>query len=189
MFRDKAKKIAYFLMGLLPFLIFNALYNFIRFGVLWDKGYTLIPGVLDEPWYQFGIIHPSYITRHLKVIFTALPVIKPEFPYIFPSLSGLAVWITSPALLLVLFAPFKKTIIRIALLAIALISLPVLMHGTTGFAQFGYRFIIDFIPFVFLIIIYALPEKLRWWHWGLLLISILVNAWGVVWINKFDWIA
>lgn len=188
-FRREIKKIIQLFSGLLPFLIFNAFYNYARFGVFWDKGYVLIPGVLDEPWYKFGIIHPGYITRHLKVIFTALPVIKEKFPYIFPSLDGLAIWITTPALVFSLFAPFKKPVVKAAVLAAGLIALPVLMHGTFGFAQFGYRFIIDFIPFIFFILAHALPKKLRLWHWALLVVSVLVNLWGVVWINKFDWVA
>jgi hypothetical protein len=184
----KYKKILCFFIGLAPFLIFNALYNFARFGVLWDKGYLLIPGVLEEPWYQLGLLHPSYIERHLKIIFTALPVIKDTFPYIFPSWGGLAIWVTTPAFLLLVKAPFKKPIVKIALLAIALISIPILTHGTYGFAQFGYRFAVDFYPFLFLILIYSLPKKLGKIHWALLFLSILVNTWGVVWINKFGWV-
>jgi len=186
--KDNIKKLFWFLLGLSPFLFFNAVYNFARFGVLWDKGYTLIPGVLDEPWYTLGLIHPSYIERHLKVIFTALPVLKNQFPYIFPSWEGLAIWLTTPAFIFALKAPFKKAIIKISLLAIALISIPILLHGTYGFAQFGYRFAVDVYPFLFLILIYSLPKKLRYYHWLLLAISILVNTWGVVWINKMGWV-
>ena len=75
-----------------------------------------------------------------------------------------------------------------AFLATALIAIPILMHGTYGFAQFGYRFAVDVHPFLFLILIYALPKKLGKVHWLLLFLSILVNAWGVVWINKFGWV-
>ncbi|OGM68791.1 hypothetical protein A2897_01320 [Candidatus Woesebacteria bacterium RIFCSPLOWO2_01_FULL_44_24b] len=184
----KRQRLSHFFAGLTPFLIFNALYNFARFGVLWDKGYMLISGVLNEPWYQLGLIHPSYIERHLRIIFTALPVLKDTFPYIFPPWSGLAIWLTTPAFLLALKAPFKKPVVRMSFLAIALIAVPILMHGTYGFAQFGYRFAVDVYPFLFLILIYALPKKLGKIHWLLLFLSILVNAWGVVWINKFGWV-
>jgi hypothetical protein len=185
---NNLKNIALIALGLSPFVLFNALYNFARFGVWWDKGYALIPGVLDEPWYEFGLVHPSYIPRHLKVMFTALPVFQKDFPYILPSLAGLATWITTPAFVFSLFAPIKKLAVRISIVAMLLISIPIFMHGTTGFAQFGYRYILELYPFIFLILIHALPDKLRSWHWALLLISILVNLWGVLWINKFGWV-
>jgi hypothetical protein len=182
------KKIFLLSLGLAPFLVFNALYNLARFGVLWDKGYMLIPGVLEEPWYQLGLVHPSYVSRHLELIFKALPVFKNEFPYVFPSWGGLAIWITTPAFFLLLKAPLKSKTVRLSILASTLVAIPILMHGTTGFAQFGYRFLVDFIPFLFLILIFALPKKLTKTHWILLFLSILVNAWGVVWINKLGWV-
>lgn len=180
--RNKKETLKIF-MGMLPFFVFNALYNFARFGEFWDKGYVLIPGVLDEPWYALGIIHPSYISRHLEVIFAALPTAIDKFPYLLPSLGGLAVWITSPAIIFIFKSPLKKPVVHTSLLVAALIAAPVLMHGTTGFAQFGYRFIVDFLPFLIIPLIYALPEKLRAWHWTLLAVSVAVNLWGVVFIN------
>lgn len=186
--KENIKNMFFLGAGILPFLVFNFLYNYARFGVIWDKGYALIPGVLEEPWYQLGLVHPSYIGRHLEIIFKALPVFKTEFPYIFPSWRGLAVWITTPAFIFLAKAPVKKLEVKLATLASALISIPILMHGTNGFAQFGYRFAVDFYPFIFLIMMYALPKKLKHYHWILLILSILVNAWGVVFINKFGWV-
>ncbi len=172
-----------------PFILFNFWYNFSRFGVIWDKGYMLIPGVLDEPWYQLGLVHPSYIPRHLEVIFTALPVVKDYFPYIFPSWRGLAVWITTPALIYLFRAPIKERLVQICLISMLLVSVPVLMHGTTGFAQFGYRYLIELLPFVLVLLLFGFKKRgLNKWHWVLLVVGILVNTWGVLWINKMDWV-
>ena len=171
-------------LGLAPFLLFNALYNYARFRVFWDKAYAIIPGVLNEPWYTLGLVHPSYIPRRLKIIFTALPKLIDKFPYFSPTNEGLAIWFTTPAFILTLKSKFRSKEVVAAIITIVLISTPILMHGTTGFAQFGYRFAMDFYPFLFLLLIYALPKKLGKLHWSLLLISILVNLWGVL-INKY----
>ncbi len=56
----------------------------------------------------------------------------------------------------------------------------------TGFAQFGYRFSLDFMPFLFLLTIKGMGEELSWHQKALILASVVVNLWGVVWINKFD---
>lgn len=186
--KDNFIKLTVMLFGVAPFLVFNALYNFARFGVLYDAGYALIPGVLDEPWYTLGLVHPSYITRHFDVLVKALPVVKDQFPYIYPSWGGLAIWITSPAIFISFLAPLKAKVVRYSWVAIALISIPILTHGTNGFAQFGYRFIVDVIPFFFLIMAHALKKKINTWQWVLLVISIAVNAWGVLWIYKFGWV-
>lgn len=176
-------------LTLLPFLLFNFWYNFSRFGVIWDKGYMLIPGVVDEPWYQKGIIHPSYIPRHLNVIFTALPVFQPNLPYILPSWGGLAIWLTSPALFISILAPLKKRLVQITWLAVALVSGPILMHGTNGFAQFGYRFLIDLLPLLVLLILITFKRvNLKWYFWVLLAAGIIVNLWGILWINKMGWV-
>lgn len=189
--KDRLKNNKYFalLTGILPFLVFNALYNYLRFGVLWDKGYLLIPGVLDEPWYQRGIFHLTYIPRHLKILFATFPVIKDKPPFILPSWDGLAIWITTPAFIYSLKVPWKKRVVRISWLTILLISLVIFSHGTTGFAQFGYRFAVDFYPILtFLTIKAVAKDKLMWHHWLFLILAVLVNLWGVVWINKFGWV-
>lgn len=181
------KKLLPFAVYLLLFVLFNFLYNYARFGVIWDKGYMLIPGVLDEPWYEVGIIHPSYIPRHLDVLLLSLPHFQKEFPFAIPRWTGMALWLTTPAIFLSIFAPLKENVTRFIWLAIFLVSGPILMHGTNGFAQLGYRFFIDLLPlFTLLMIIRLQKAKLTKLHWLLLLFGILVNLWGVVLINKFE---
>ena len=179
-----------FAAGLTPFLGFNFAYNFARFGVIWDKGYMLIPGVLEEPWYQKGILHISYIPRHIKTMFASFPVFSDKAPFIKPSWVGLSIWITSPAFLYVFKNKLKDKYVLFTWASILLVSVPILTHGTTGFAQFGYRFALDFYPLLFFLVISGLvKEKLRWHHWTLLFLSILVNLWGVLWIHKFGWVS
>jgi hypothetical protein len=163
-------------------------YNTLRFGLPWKTGYVLIPGVLKEPWYEQGIFSLSYIPRHLKVIFGALPKFLPQVPYVMPSWRGLAIWITTPAFIYALKAPLKDLGVQMAWLASMAIMLVDFAHGTTGFAQFGYRFAVDVYPFLFLLTIMGVGKKLSWHHWLLLSLSVLVNLWGVIWINKFGWV-
>jgi hypothetical protein len=105
--------------------------------------------------------------------------------FVEPSWGGLAIWITSPVFIYSLFANLKKQVVQISWLSILLIALVVMSHGSTGFAQFGYRFAVDFYPLIlFLIVKYVSDKKMEWHHWTLLTISILVNLWGAVFINK-----
>lgn len=184
--KDWFKKLWLLGFGASPFLLFNFFYNYIRFGVIWDKGYLLIPGVLDEPWFRKGLFNFSYIPDHLKVIFWSFPKVINKFPYLTPSWAGLAIWITTPAFIYSFFANLKERVVRLSWLSILLISLVIFSHGTTGFAQFGYRFAVDFYPILtFLTIKGVARSGLRWHHWLLLLVGIVVNLWGVILINKF----
>ncbi len=184
------KKLFLFGLGFGFFGIIYAIYNYLRFGSVFQTGYDLIPGVLKEPWFQKGIFSITYIPRHLKVIFTSLPKFLNGFPYLEPSWGGLAIWITTPAFIYALFAGFRKKEVIFSWTSIILIALVDFSHGSTGFAQFGYRFAVDFYPLIFFLVVEAISKKkITWHHWLLLSISILVNFWGVIWINKFGWVS
>jgi hypothetical protein len=189
---DKQKLKKYFLLftGILPFLGFDAIYNFVRFNVPWDKGYFLVPGILDEPWFSRGMLNPIYIVDHLKLLFWSFPKLQPSFPYIQPSWMGLAIWITTPAFVFSLRSPAKEGQTKMAWLAIFLIFLLLALRGGTGWTQFGYRYAVDFYPFLTLLTIKGVArDGLKWHHWFLLALGILVNLWGVLWINKFGWVS
>ena len=173
----------------MPFISFNFYYNFLRFGSIFDKGYYLIPGVLEESWFKKGLFNLSYIPNNLKVIFASFPRFSENSPYITPSWAGLSIWITTPAFIYAFAANMKERMVRFSWVSILLISLIILSHGTTGFAQFGYRFAVDFYPIlIFLTIKGVSGGKLKWHHWLLLVVGIVVNLWGVIFINKFGWV-
>lgn len=190
--KDKLKKLQnliLFGLSLSILFFFDSAYNLIRFGVPWDKGYFLIPGVLSEPWFSNGLMSPVYIINNLRVAFLSLPKFINEKPYIEPSWGGLSIFITTPAFIFSLFAKWKETINKFAWLAIILIFGFVLMHGSSGFAQFGYRFAVDFYPFLIFLTIKGVERVgLKKIHWLYLILGIVVNLWGVLWINKFGWV-
>lgn len=170
------------------FILINFIYNYARFGTISNVAYKLIPGVLEEPWYSEGLFSISYIPRHLKIVFTKLPITKPSHPYIYPSWGGLAIWFTTPAFVFALKAKLLKNKINLAAWAtILLIALTSFMYGSTGFTQFGYRYAVDFYPALIFLLIRATNKPTRW-HWTLSIIGFVVNLWGVLWINKFGWV-
>lgn len=174
-------------LGAFIFVVFNMIYNYIRFDTPFDVSYYLIPGILDEPWYQKGIFDVSYIPRHINIIFGKFPNFSSEFPYVTPSWNGLAIWITTPAFIFSFFAGIRSRIAIGCWLSILLIAFIDFCHGTWGFTQFGYRFAMDFYPFLFLLTVKGFGDRLRWYHITLIVIGIIVNLWGVLWIYKFGW--
>ncbi len=246
--RINVKPLLWLGFGVGIFVLLNFVYNYLRFDTPLDASYYFRkPEIWDEPWFNHGPLHITYIPRHLPIIFEKLPIIQTEAPYILPSWGGMAIWATTPACLYALFAgirsrpvivfgsalilitvavitsraiagawdlgwaqrniPFNLTAFPFLLLiglavvtairdgnklvlacwsAIIPISLAVFSHGATGFAQFGYRFSLDFLPFLFLLTAVGIGERIRWHHKLLILLGVIVNLWGVLWIYQFQ---
>jgi hypothetical protein len=172
-------------LGIAVFIILNALYNYARFGTPFDISYYLIPDIFEEKWYRKGIFDITYIPRHLKVIFFGFPKFLDSFPYIVPSWNGLAIWITTPAFIYAFKAGIRNKMTLGCWVAIAMIALVNFCHGTWGFAQFGYRFAVDFYPFLFMLTVIGIGQKIRWHHVTLITLGIIVNLWGVLTMSRF----
>ena len=69
--------------------------------------------------------------------------------------------------------------------AIVPIALANWLFAATGWAQFGYRYGLDFTPFLFLLAVIAIGRQVRWHHLALIALAFLVNLWGVLWIYVF----
>jgi len=183
--RIKIKPLFFLGLGVGIFVVLNTLYNIVRFNTPFDESYYLMTGIFDEPYYQKGYFNISYIPRHLKVIFAGMPRFIKEVPYIAPSWNGMAIWLTTPAFIYAFFAGIKNRLAIGCWVTIILIAFVDFCHGTWGFAQFGYRYAVDFYPFLFLLTIKGIGNEVKWHHKILIIIGILVNFWGVLIIQKF----
>jgi hypothetical protein len=138
-------------------------YNLARFGDPLEFGYGLIrnvdgESVLDEPWYQHGIVSWRYIPGGLyAMLFRGLEW-QDDFPWVMPGFVGSSVLLTMPILWWVFEA--RGRLALVAGLTAALILLPDLMHGNPGFAQLGYRYIVDALPVLWLMLGLAFRERL-----------------------------
>lgn len=186
--KPRLKQAAYFLLGLGILIVVYELYNFGRWGVFSDIGYNIIPGIQQDPYFTQGIFNLSYIPRNVYAIFFQGPILLNNFPYFEPNWMGLGLFFTTPAFIYFFKGPWNK-LSKYAALAVACI-LPILItHGTVGFTQFGYRFSLDFTPFLMLLAAKGMRENLGWEEKALIILSILVNLWGVVSIIKFNFVS
>lgn len=174
-------------LGIAIFILLNAFYNYLRFKTPFDVSYYLIPNVIDDYYFKYGIFDPRYIPRHLNIIFLKLPEYVDQFPYIIPSSHGLAIWITTPAFIYAFWAGIKNKLALACWVAIFFIALVNFSHGTWGFTQFGYRFAVDFYPFLFILIVKGIGDKIKWHHIALITIGVLVNLWGVLTVQELTW--
>jgi len=186
--KSRLRVAAFFFIGLGILVCIYELYNFGRWGVLSDLGYTLIPGIQQDPYFSEGIFNLSYIPRHIYAIFFQGPILLNSFPYFEPNWMGLGLFFTTPAFIYIFKGPWSK-LSKYAAFAVVCI-LPILItHGTVGFTQFGYRFGLDFTPFLILLAAKGMRENLGWEEKILIILSILINLWGTVAIIKFDFVS
>jgi hypothetical protein len=85
-----------------------------------------------------------------------------------------------------LFVGVRNKLVLACWLAIIPIALVHFTVGVTGWPQFGYRYVLDYAPFLFLLTWLGIGDKLRWHHMVLITVSIALNLAGVLWINKLE---
>jgi len=117
-------------------------------------------------------------------------------PLVVPRDTGMSMLLTSPAYLLA--APMlrryaRSRLVSAAILAIVAVSVVNLMHFSQGWVQFGYRFSNDVAPFALLLVALGAERLARRHTWGmpvvmgLIVISITINLWGVLWSRLLGW--
>lgn len=189
LFKQK-KKFINFLIGAFIFIPIFLFYNFLRFGNVFETGYEIIykqyksSVIKYSVGESFGYFDYKNIPLHLYTFFVMPPVFTP-LGGLKPSPFGMGILFTSPLLFIALKPKFKKGIELESIITAVVCAIPSFLHYAQGWVQFGYRFILDFI--VFLMIILAIRFKPSRFNLFLILISVMVNFWGVLWAIELGW--
>ncbi len=189
--RIRIKPILLLFAGVGVFVLLNFLYNYLRFGSPFDVAYSLheISAAKERvsPWFNKGLFNLSYFKHHLYVFLLHPPAIIDAWPYIVPSMAGLSVLITTPIFIFAFFAGIRNKFSLACWSAIIPIALLIFTKSGTGWTQFGYRYALDFYPFLLLLTYKGIGSEIKWYHKLLIIIGVLVNLWGVLFINTFEW--
>ncbi|MGQ0608887.1 MAG: hypothetical protein ACT4OQ_10555 [Chloroflexota bacterium] len=136
-------------LGLAMIAIPIAAYNVVRFGSPFEFGYGLIesfahPGepVTAEPYFREGVLDIGYIPRSIGAMLLQGYEIRLDFPWFWYPVSGVGIPLSAPILLLALRARWSS-LMAVAWIAFIGVMLPNWAHGSWGFWQFGYRFVVD----------------------------------------------
>ena len=193
------KKIAYrltiFLIGISIPTILLLFYNYARFGSFLEQGYlqlyqTYTSSNIAYTFYRnfvppntphFGYMDIRNIPLSLYTMFFMVPDFIPRFPFIRPSPYGMSILLTSPLFILVFISRVQKYLKYILWIAIIFVALPTLLHYAQGWVQFGYRFILDYIVFLLILLAFALKDRVSFLVVCLLFYSFLINLLGINW--------
>jgi hypothetical protein len=144
---------------------------------------------------RWGLFHYHYLSKNLAVVLASLPWFQDSAPYLKISLHGLALWFTSPNLLWVFWpkrapshspaeprATMDSRMVGLALAA-ASIALLNLCYQNSGWVQFGYRFALDYLLFVVLLIALG-GRRFGPGFYACLLFAVTVNAFGALTFDR-----
>jgi hypothetical protein len=116
-----------------------------------------------------------------------------ECPIALPIDIGTSIVLSAPGLLLALFALRRRPLARLTLgasVAVVAIALFNLAHFSQGWVQWGYRFSLDFIPFLLPLVALGaarLDGRPRMTAFVLVVAGAAINLWGVTWGQLLGW--
>ncbi len=172
------------ILGFAPALVFFFWYNLDRFGSATESGYALatLPAWLEKQR-TLGLFALDHVQMNLDYLFLKLPAFGDAFPFLRPDGLGMSVLFTSPGLLLAVLAPWRDRRSWLLLLAAVLVLIPTLLYYGGGWLQFGYRYFLDSIPFVWALAAMGVARRgtIPWWGWLLIGWSVLMGAASVYW--------
>jgi hypothetical protein len=187
--KDFLKPLAKFCV--VPFFlgVSTLIYNFVRFGSFTDFGYARIPGVLEEPWYQHGIFSIRYIYGQAYEMLFKSWEFKDAFPFFVPDGFSSSILLSSPFLFLVFrFGARDKILKYAAWTAIFVLTFLLWTHGNSGGWQFGYRYAMILLPWIFLILLENSPRKITLLEWIFYAFSIFANLYATYLFHWTDYL-
>ena len=160
--------------------------NYSRFGNPLETGYgtaaQMYLGGRPHGWYDW-----RYLPQHLYVsIFKGWEYTE-EFPFLKPSPEGLSVLFTSPVLLYAFAASWRDRTVRLLWLAVVLTAAALFPYFYQGWVQFGYRYLLDALPYLIILTAAGMEGEPRRTILLLAEFSVLSNALGVYWGERLGW--
>lgn len=162
--KNLASKVRNFVKLMVPFFaagLILAVYNYARFGNILEQGYSyqLAQGGVSKAR-EYGLFALIHIPGNLYYFLIAppLPVLKDgisrvlTFPFVKSDIWGMSIFFTSPYFVYLAFLKYKDKVSKFLWITVLIIALPILMYYGIGMSLFGYRYSLDFLPYLFLLL-------------------------------------
>jgi len=166
-----------------PLLVFAGVMmwlNWVRFADPFEFGHAHLWNNRVNAWVtKYGLFHPHYLLQNLKAAFFALPRVS-----LSPLNSGfdghgMSIFVTTPLFFLLLWPRRRARVSRALWITIAAVALPALFYQNDGYFQFGYRFSLDWTPFLFLLLAVG-ARRMGWGFYLLGAAGIYMGLWGAL---------
>ncbi len=167
--RAKIKNFLQLLSPVAAMIMLLCLYNYFRFGNFLEQGYNLqILGSAALANRGYGLFSIAHIPGNLfySLINLPLPVFKDAlakvlaWPYLKADPWGMSMFLTSPYLFYLFFLKYKDKLSKFLWITVICVALPIYLYYGIGYRQFGYRYALDFMPWLFLLLIKNYKEQI-----------------------------
>ena len=159
-------------------------YNTLRFGNPFEAGQTQVylSDVAHNVCPPYGLMSLQHMPRHIWTALLRPPLpLRPHFPFLGVDYHGFSLFWTTPAFLYIFLAGCRRLLSVAAWSGAVLVLCCLLLYHHHGATQFGYRWVLDVLPF--LLILAALGMQRCRWRMArpLIVLSVGVNLIGVIW--------
>jgi len=184
----RARNIAAIIFPIAIVVLFLVWYNFARFGDPLETGYShqLVPDLQQQAIQDVGQFSVQHLPRNAYHMLLGLPklvvqentAMRLEFPFFQSDPWGMSIFFVSPFLIYLFFFRWKSRKMRLLLLTSIMIAIPFLFIRSVGFRQYGYRYALDFLPFLYVALLIGCQQRRKTLSFAfkvLMIISALVN--------------
>jgi hypothetical protein len=179
-----AKKLIRFAIPSGAILIVLLVHNYLRFEQFTEFGHTYLNIGWQQRIQRWGLFNYHFLSRNLTCALLLLPRILAHYPYLQVSEHGMSMLVTTPALGYCV-APKERSPLALGLwLSVLATALPSLLYQNSGFLQFGYRFSLDYI--ILLVVLLAVGGRRFSWLWkAMVIFGVAINLFGAIVFDRF----
>jgi hypothetical protein len=154
-------------------------FNLARFDQPSEFGHSYLAVRQQAQMEESGLFSLDYLSRNLAVALALLPRFSADPPHVLISGHGLALWFTTPILFFLLWPRERGPWHWPLWLSVALAALPSLLYQNSGWLQFGYRFALDYLPLLVLLLAVG-GRPLGRTGKALIAVGIAINLFGAI---------
>jgi hypothetical protein len=159
-------------------------HNYLRFEQFGEIGHKYLNIGWQDRIQRWGLVNYHFLSRNLTCALLLLPRLMAQYPFIKVSEHGMSMLVTTPALGYTVAPAERSPLARGLWLSILTTALPSLLYQNSGFQQFGYRFSLDYITFLVMLLAVG-GRKFTWLFKALVIFGIAVNLFGAITFDRF----
>jgi hypothetical protein len=158
-------------------------WDWVRFGSALETGYGI--AWITDPLEQLreqGLFSTAHVPTNLALFIGGGYTVRDAFPWLVPSVQGHSILLTTPAVLIAIGAGIRERLNLMLWGAVILTAIPVfLYYGGGGANTYGYRYAMDFMPFLVALVAVAIRDRFGNLEKALIGLSVAFVCYGYIW--------
>jgi hypothetical protein len=159
-------------------------HNYARFQHPFEFGHRFLNVQWQDRITRFGLFNYHFLSRNLAAALVLLPRLMVHWPYIKISHHGMSLLVTSPNLAYTVMPQERNHLTRSLWLTVLASAIPSLLYQNSGYIQFGYRFSLDYM--VYLVVLLAIGHRpLTRLFRGLVVAAFFINLFLAITFDRY----